>query len=171
VKQDRLLLQRIAHGDEAALGELYRGYYPKVSRFVFSLVKNADCLGEIVNDVFLVVWQRADCYRGDANPSTWIFGIAYKKALKWSSRQRYHEPFEDNLPLGTPADTLTQLDDLERILRQLSVEQRAVVELTYWFGYSYKEIAEIVACPENTVKTRMYHARRKLQALERGAIG
>lgn len=164
-------MQRIAQGDQAALGEMYRSYFPRVSRFVFNLVKDPDCLGEIVNDVFLVVWQKAASYRGDASPSTWILGIAYRKALKWSSGQRHHQCFEDNLPLGTPAETLTQQDDLERALRQLPVEQRAVVELTYYFGYSYREIAEILGCPENTVKTRMYHARRKLRAPERGAVG
>ena len=61
-----------------------------------------------------------------------------------------------------------ELEDLlARALRKLPPEQRAVVELTYFYGFSYLEIAEIVSCPVNTVKTRMFHARRKLQPLLR----
>ena len=50
-------------------------------------------------------------------------------------------------------------------LRHLSAEHRAVVELTYFYGCSYEEIAAIAACPVNTVKTRMFHARAKLKKL------
>ena len=54
---------------------------------------------------------------------------------------------------------------LQEALDRLSAEHRAVIELTYYHGYSYREIAEIVDCPVNTVKTRMFHARRRLQKM------
>jgi RNA polymerase sigma-70 factor (ECF subfamily) len=60
---------------------------------------------------------------------------------------------------------------LRNVVAELSVEQRAVIELTYFHGFGYKEIAHVIGCPVNTVKTRMFHARRRLKALlaSRGA--
>lgn len=60
---------------------------------------------------------------------------------------------------------LAERDLMYRAIQLLPPKQRAVVELTYYFGHSYDEIAEIVACPTNTVKTRMFHARAKLKTL------
>ncbi len=54
---------------------------------------------------------------------------------------------------------------LAKAIGALSPEQRAVVELTFYRGFSYREVAEIVGCPVNTVKTRMFHARRRLSQL------
>lgn len=155
------LLRRIADGDEAALERLYLDYYPRLTRFILRVTRDVDLAPEIINDVFMVIWRSARQFRGDSSVSTWILGIAYRKALK--SAGRY-----DPAP-ALPADVHTagedQQLDLESGLARLSREQRATVELAYYFGYSYKEIADIMGCPENTVKTRMFHARRALRSL------
>ena len=166
MKQDRILLQRIANKDKVALAELYRTYQPRVLRFIANLVRDSSARGEIVNDVFMVIWLKAATFRGNAAPSTWILGIAYKKAIKWSSRQHPQDSYVDNLLLGTPAESLVEMEEFHKTLDLLSTEQRAVIELTYFFGYSYHEISGILGCPENTVKTRMFHARRKLREFE-----
>jgi RNA polymerase sigma-70 factor, ECF subfamily len=158
------LLRRIAHGDQAALERLYRDYYPRLSRFVLRITRDVELVREIINDVFLVVWRSACRFRGDSTASTWILGIAYRRALKSARRQRPvpmlpegAEPEADDAPHHGM--------DLDGSLARLSHEQRATVELAYYFGYSYREIAEIMNCPENTVKTRMFHARRTLKHL------
>ena len=67
-------------------------------------------------------------------------------------------------PLGDFSARVEARYWLEQALEQLSAGQRAVVDLTFSHGMSYEEIAMVLDCPENTVKTRMFHARRKLQA-------
>ena len=166
------LVSRIAGGELRAFEELYRVYYPRLMRFVGGMVKGAGIAEEVLNDTMLVVWHRADSYDGSCKVSTWIFAIAYRKTLK--ALQRFDEPVED-AAAQTRADAgpgpeqhlgLGQLREaLAKALEGLSAEHRAVVELTYFNGLGYREIADIVACPIDTVKTRMFHARRRLKAL------
>ncbi|HEX7037172.1 MAG TPA: sigma-70 family RNA polymerase sigma factor [Pseudomonadales bacterium] len=157
------LLERIARGDEAALESLYRAWYPRLVRFVLRIVRDPGLVEEVINDVFLVIWRSAAAFRGDSHASTWILGIAYRRALKRAGQRRpaTRERAEDPDPEEVPCRRL----ELEGCLARLNPEQRATVELTYYFGYSYREIAEIMKCPENTVKTRMFHARRALRSL------
>jgi RNA polymerase sigma-70 factor (ECF subfamily) len=161
VREDRLI-ERIARGDEAALTVLYEAYYPRLGRFILRVTRDAQLAQEIINDVFLVVWTRAAGFRRESTVSTWILGIAYNKALKAVGRRRL--PPEAAVPASAEPPDGPRLD-LEASLTRLSPDQRATVELAYFFGYSYREIAEIMHCPENTVKTRMFHARRALRQL------
>src|SRR5690606_8610892 len=104
----------------------------------------------------------------------WIMGIAYRKAMKrvrrarlWSVR--YITPIDERIERfpseEAPTERVELEDLLDRALEALSAEQRAVVELTYFFGCSYDEIAKIVGCPVNTVKTRRFHARARSKSL------
>lgn len=163
VSEDRRLLNEIAARDDCALGELYRRYYPRLERFIGKMTADRDGVADIINEVFLVIWQKAGTYRGDASPSTWILGIAHNKALKWASKNRKLEPLAVSEHSEACVESLVERDEIEQLMAHLSAEQRAVIELTYFFGYSYREIGEILECPENTVKTRMFHARRTLR--------
>ena len=158
------LLRRIAEGDEWALERLYTDYHPRLARFILRVTRDVDLAREIINDVFMVIWRSAGRFRGDSSVSTWILGIAYRKALKSSGRYR-----PAPAPLGgadsAEVEQHSRRLDIDSSLARLSREQRATVELAYYFGYSYREIAEIMRCPENTVKTRMFHARRALRSL------
>jgi RNA polymerase sigma-70 factor (ECF subfamily) len=158
------LLRRIAQGDEAALEELYGDYYPRLARFVLRVTRDVELAREIINDVFMVIWRSARQFRGESTVSTWILGITYRRALK--SARRYRAAPVPPGEADPPCDEVHfRCLDLDSSLARLSHEQRATVELAYYFGYSYKEIAEIMGCPENTVKTRMFHARRTLKSL------
>ncbi len=163
VSEDRRLLSKIAASDKAALRELYRRYQPRLERFVGRMTADRDGVADIVNEVFMVVWQKAGSFRGQSSPSTWILGIAYNKALKWASKNRRLEALDANQTSDARAESLVERDEMEQLLKLLSAEQRAVIELTYYCGYTYREIGEILDCPENTVKTRMFHARRLLR--------
>nr|MCH9670135.1 sigma-70 family RNA polymerase sigma factor [Gammaproteobacteria bacterium] len=134
---------------------------------------------EVVNDVLLTVWQSAERFDPEKGRlSTWLFGIAHNKALKHLQRSRKHtvstvpvneetdadESHESRAP-GSPDGAVSHQQlagALRQALTQLSADHRAVVELTYFEDYSYQEIADVLACPVNTVKTRMFHARRRL---------
>jgi RNA polymerase sigma-70 factor (ECF subfamily) len=172
---DLALLKRIALGDRNALREIYATYYHPLLRFIYRITSRLDLAQEGVNDVMLVVWRSADSFGGRSAVSTWIMGIAYRKALKllassrrWTERFRgapFEEALEHSEPLAEHSADGELRDLLDEALRHLSAEHRAVIELTYFYGCSYEEIAAIAACPVNTVKTRMFHARAKLKKL------
>src|SRR5450631_1500555 len=74
------LIARIAEGDRRAFEELYNLYHRRMARFLMRLTRRYDVAEEVINDTFWVVWRKAGDFRGDSQPSTWIFGIAYRKA-------------------------------------------------------------------------------------------
>lgn len=165
MERERALIAAIGKGDESALEALYEIYAPRLTRFLARLTLDPATVGELLNDTFLVIWQKAGTFRGDASVSTWIIGIAYRKGLKALKRRVPSAPLED-AEAERPVLEHEQIDrqrDLSEALATLSPEQRAVLELTYYFGYSYKEIGAQLDCPEATVKTRMHYARRKLR--------
>lgn len=118
----------------------------------------------------LVVRSKSGNFKATGKVSTWIFGIAYRQALRSLRRSRgVFEPMTDDTVVSESDATeqavahMNLSSRLEQVMLRLSPEQRAVIELTYFCGYSYPEISEILGCPTGTVKTRMLHARRKLQ--------
>jgi len=159
------LLGAVARANEGALRELYERYYPRLTRFLVRMTRDDDLIAEIINDTFFVVWQKAAGFRGDSSPSTWIIGICYRRALKALKQIPPFDPLpETELAAQENGGPETPLA-VARAIARLTPKHRAIVILTYHFGYTYREIAEIVHCPENTVKTRMYHARKALQSL------
>ena len=171
------LLARVAERDVQAFEKLYRLYQPRLTRFLTTLLKRPPLIEEVLDDTMMVVWQTADRFRGSSKLSTWIFAIAYRKAHK--ARLRWPEPAEEpkvdeRVSEEAPPDEAMDQDRLRgallRAMDQLSADHRAVVDLTYFHGLGYREIAEIVDCPVDTVKTRMFHARRRLKQAMSGTF-
>jgi RNA polymerase sigma-70 factor (ECF subfamily) len=166
--RDRMLLQRMAAGDRAALETLYRAYHGGLCRFLSRLTRRADLIEEIVNDCFWIAWRKADSFHGDSRVSTWIMGIAYRCGLK-ALRQRGDEPVDDYAmregrgPAHDPDEDRELRDWLGKALEHLSADQRIVVELVYGVGNSLEEVAAIMQAPVGTVKARLFHARIKLR--------
>jgi len=167
---DPELIRRIAAKDRRAFEALYQRYVQRLHRYLSRQIQSPELAEEVLDDVMLVVWQSAASYNQASRVSTWIFGIAHHKALKAWARQATRPagtPLTDNeAASGEGPEDVTMRGELDRLLAQglatLSPEQRAVVELTFYHGWSYQEIAEITRAPVNTVKTRMFHARRRL---------
>ncbi|GLQ88341.1 RNA polymerase sigma factor [Dyella flagellata] len=174
------LLSRVAAEEKDAFEALYRLYNPRLQRFVHGVTKQPALVEEILDDTMMVVWRKAYTFNQSSKVSTWILAIAYRQSLKALKRlgQRQDAEFceREDLAVPGPDDALQQQEvheHLEHALDKLSPEQRAVMELTYYFGYACREIAEIMGCPVDTVKTRMFYARRKLRsslAAQREAI-
>lgn len=171
-QDDVRLIARIRARDLRAFEELYRNYHPRLGRFLINLVHRPQLVEEVLNDTMLVVWDRPDSFHGDSKLSTWIFAIAYRKALK--ALRREDEPIEDKQaetrisPDAGPEQQVGQQQAQEILLSaisELSPDHRAVVDLTYFHEIGYREIAEIMDCPVDTVKTRMFHARRHLKRI------
>ena len=167
--RDVELIERVARRDRRAFEELYNLYHRRLARFLTRLTRRYDLAEEIINDTFWVVWRGAGDFRGDSQPSTWILGIAYRKArnaFRSAARARARQNLQaPSFPLTTeePARAEELRDWLAHALSELPVEQRLAVELCYELGHSCEEIATIMGCPVNTVKTRLFHARAKLQ--------
>ena len=166
------LIGQVAGGDMPAFETLFRRYYPRLRRFIEQKTQRPQLVDEVLNDTMLVVWRKAGTYNLRSRLSTWIIGIALRRSLK--ALERVDDPIDGDLDaaasppeFGPEAQLLRQelRTELRRALMSLSPEHRAVVELTYYDGCSYREIAAIVGCPVDTVKTRMFHARRRLKAL------
>ena len=174
-EHDRALLDGIARGDERAFEELYRAYHPRLVRFLSNLTRRPQLVEEVLNDTMIAVWEKPDSFRGASKVSTWIFAIAYRKAMK--ALRKLDEPVEDTsrtMRLSDepgPDDNIWHAERTRLILaamQDLSPDQRTAVDLTYFHEMSYREIAEIMRCPVDTVKTRMFHARRRLKRLMAG---
>jgi RNA polymerase sigma-70 factor (ECF subfamily) len=171
------LVSLVSIGDVHAFDTLYRAYHPRLRRFLRSMLRQATLVDEVLNDTMLVAWRKAHTFDGTSKVSTWLFAIAYRQALKtlrridWSMPDPVDEPAA---PHETEPDReLAKLQLralLDEALAHLSAEHRAVIELTYFQGYSCGEIAEITDCPVATVKTRMFYARRRMKALLGDAI-
>jgi len=162
------LVARIATGDERAFAEFYALYRRRLARFMGRVIASPDAVDELINDVMYVVWQDAARFQARSRVSTWVFGIAWHKAVRALDRQRRFAGLQeldlDELP-AEDRGSLEERDWLRRGLDRLPPEQRLVVELTFFVGCSYEEISAIADCPVNTVKTRMFHARRKLRGI------
>jgi len=178
VSRDAQLLQRVAARDLKAFEQLYRHYQPRLARFLVNIVKRPQLVEEVLNDTMMAVWSTAANFRGASKVSTWIFAIAYRQGVK--ARSRWDEPLPDRPDNDQPSadaspDDLLHLsrahDVLVEAMNGLSADHRAVVDLTYFHGMGYREIAEIMECPIDTVKTRMFHARRKLKRVIPGDPG
>jgi RNA polymerase sigma factor (sigma-70 family) len=171
------LLARIAAGDLSAFEALYRLYQPRLTRFLTTLLRRPQLIEEVLDDTMMVVWQTAGNFRGSSKPSTWIFAIAYRKASKAKARwpDPVEEPEHDTRVSNDPGpdDELHHQrlrTALMKAMDQLSPDHRAVVDLTYFHDMGYREIAEIVDCQVDTVKTRMFHARRRLKQAMTGSL-
>jgi RNA polymerase sigma-70 factor (ECF subfamily) len=166
------LLERIQARDERAFEELYRQYHSRLARFLINLTRRPQLVEEVLNDTMIAVWEKPDSFRGASKLSTWIFGIAYRKAMK--ALRKVDDPIDYRPVDSADEDSVSPYeaswrDQREHLLleavQQLSADHRAVVDLTYFHEMGYREIAEIMACPVDTVKTRMFHARRHLRRL------
>ncbi len=160
------LLREVVAGDRNALAALYRQYHTPLFRFAFRLTNSYGTAEELVNDVMLAVWKNASQFRHGSKVSTWVFGIAYRQCMSRLRRKRV--TIVPDVKIDQIADQSRDgIEDsqwIERGLEELPDEQRVSMMLVFYLGCSYGEVAEITGCKEATVKTRMFHARRKLRS-------
>jgi RNA polymerase sigma-70 factor, ECF subfamily len=172
-RSDEALVSAIAAGDRQAMQALYLRHNVRVYRFVLRLVADAALAEDVVSEVFLELWRRAEGFEARSRVSTWLLAIARYKALS-ALRARSHDQLDDGAAaaVADPADDAeTILADQDRgwivrqCLAQLSAIHREVLDLVYYHDKSVEEVAEIVGVPASTVKTRMFYARKRMQSL------
>jgi RNA polymerase sigma-70 factor, ECF subfamily len=179
---DEILIGRIASGDRLAMQVLFARHHVRVYRFVLRLVRDESSAEDLISEVFLDVWRQAGRFEGRSAVSTWLLAIARFKALSALRRRTDVELDEETAEAiedtsDNPEVVLGKKDRsavIRKCLEKLSAEHREIVDLVYYHDNSVEEVAAIVGIPENTVKTRMFYARKKLadllkaEGIERG---
>ncbi len=174
---DAALLRRIAAGDTLAMRVFYGRHHVRVYRFVIRIVRDAGLAEDVISEAFLDVWRQAARFEGRSAVSTWLLAIARHKAFGVVRRRNDEELDEDMVATiedrhDNPEVALQKQDRseiLRRCLAALPAHSREMLDLVYYHEKSVAEVAEIFAIPENTVKTRMFYARKKLAELARRA--
>jgi len=174
---DELLIGRIARGDRLAMQVLFARHHVRIYRFVLRLLRDEMAAEDVIGEVFLDVWRQASRFEGRSAVSTWLIAIARFKALS-QLRKRRDEALDEQTaeaieePSDDPERAVAKQDKGEKLrqcLAALSREHREIIDLVYYHEKSVEEVAEIVGIPQNTVKTRMFYARKKLGELCRMA--
>jgi RNA polymerase sigma-70 factor (ECF subfamily) len=175
---DEALIALIATGDKNAMRILFVRHSARVFQFLRRLVDNAATAEDLVSETFIEIWHQAGRFEARSKASTWILGIARYKALS-SLRRRHFEQLDDSAfeliadPMDDPevhAQKNKRAAVLRECLQQLPPAQRELLDLVYYHEQSVADVARIIGVPENTVKTRAFHARKRVGELmaERG---
>ncbi|HEU5274463.1 MAG TPA: sigma-70 family RNA polymerase sigma factor [Xanthobacteraceae bacterium] len=168
-----MLIRQVAAGDKAAMRALFLRYQVKVYRFALRIVREPMLAEDVVSETFTDAWRHAGRYAGRSSVSTWLLGIARHRALTAAAHRRPAETLDCDAaqiavdPANGPEAQLSEKETgaaLRRGLAALSREHAEMIDLVYYQEKSIREIAEILAIPENTVKTRMFYARKRLAA-------
>ncbi len=171
------LIRRMAASDQSAMNALYARHNVRVFRFLLRLTRIEATAEDLMNEVFLEAWRRAASFEGRSSVSTWLMAIAHHRAVS-VLRKRGEAELDDAMAgmLADEGDTpevtaqkRSKADVMRACMDRLSPDHRAIIDLVYYHDKSVAEAAEIVGIPENTVKTRMFHARKKLAELMREA--
>jgi RNA polymerase sigma factor (sigma-70 family) len=176
---DHGLLALVARGDREAFARLYDLYGEPAYSLAVRIVRDRDLAADVVQDAFLAVWKQAsrfDARRGQ--PSTWILTLTHHKAVDLVRREdrRRAEPLDEARGGADPAPSVEERawlgvtrEQVRTALRRLPDPHREVLELAYFDGYTQVELAERLALPLGTVKSRTFAAmsglRTALQAM------
>ena len=170
---DEALVQLIATGDKKALQILFARHNVRVFRFVLRFMGDESVAEDLVSEVFFDVWRQADRFESRSQVSTWLMAIARNKALSVLRRRTTEELDEEVAefiedPADNPEVTMQKTQRsaiLQNCLAQLSPAHREIVDLVYYHEKTIDEVAEIIGVPQNTVKTRMFYARKRIAEL------
>ncbi len=172
---DTILLKQIADGDRNAFTELYKSYQPRLIKFCSRMLKNDVALAaDMADEALIEVWKSAGSFSGLSQPSTWIHSIARYRMIGYLRKNKEILQDDDFGQLNLEDTDLLPDDEVmvserdQKIvddIGKLSKKHREVIELVYFRELSIKEISKMLDVSENTVKTRMFYARKHLKSL------
>jgi len=157
------LLARVARKDEASFQGLYEEFAGRVFRYALTLLRDRHLAEEVVQETMITVWSKASTYSGSSRVSTWIFGIARHKAYDiLKGEKKGARTTGGTVIIDDPAPRIERKEQVLAAIDSLPPDQREIVFLTFYENLPYKAIADLLGIPEGTVKSRMYHAKKKL---------
>jgi RNA polymerase sigma-70 factor (ECF subfamily) len=177
---DETLIAKIASGNRLAMQALFARHHARIYRFVLRLLGSEAVAEDITSEVFLGVWRQAHRFEARSAVTTWLLAIARYKALAELRRRPEARSDPGAVDASDPADDPEATfavkhrgEILRNCLTRLSPRHREIIDLVYYHEKSVQEAADILGVPGNTVKTRMFHARKKLSELleAQGVVG
>ena len=175
---DKALIRRVVAGDESAFRTLYDRYFPRVYNFVQRRLRNRADTEETVQEVFINLLSSIESFRGDAPFGAWVFGVTRRTVASRFKRKQYltvplHEDdaSERGMTAGRPANPLELYEYQERLDRmsaiamsELTEDQRELFRLHHLQHHSIQAIAQMLNKSEDSVKSNLYRARKRLLA-------
>lgn len=173
IRSDETLIALIAAHDRDAMRDLFARHNVRVYRFLLRAIGDATAAEDLLNEVFIDIWRRAGQFEARSKVSTWILAIAYFKAAALRRRRACDQLDDDAVDSikdpGDDPEVVAQKQSsgaaIRECLKRLSPAHRTVLDLIYYHELSIAEVARIACVPENTVKTRVYYARKYLAQL------
>jgi RNA polymerase sigma-70 factor (ECF subfamily) len=170
---DADLMQAISQGDRQAMQVLFARHNVRIYRFALRFVNDEGTAEDLVSEVFLEVWRQAEKFEARCQVSTWLLAIARNKALSILRRKTTEEMDEDVAEFiedtsDNPEVVMQKRQRTEIMLdciKQLSPAHREIIDLVYYHEKTIEEVATIIGIPLNTVKTRMFYARKRIAEL------
>ncbi len=173
---DPYLIQKTLEGDTKAFGQLVDKYQPFVFTIVIRMVKVREEAEEVAQDTFIKAYQSLDKFRGDSKFSSWLYSIAYRKAVDVLRKNKKNSNLEliEDITEGDCSvieNALSFLESEERkeaiqnCIMSLPEQEAAIITLFYFEEQSIKEIAIITALTEENIKVKLYRSRKKMFTL------
>ncbi len=167
-------IRGIARRDKGAFSSLYASQQPRLLNYATGLLAGDRAAAEdVVDDAFVAIWQQAGRFEDRGSAEGWLLHIVRNKAIDHIRRtsraplagadeiERHHS-MSDRTSQFEPEKNIEAFE-LRRVLERLSSEHREVIWLCYFEERPLAEIAALVGCPEGTVKTRLFHARKAMR--------
>ena len=178
------LVARSQSGDTSAFNELVTRYRTRAFTMIYNMVRNEQDAWDLAQDGFLKAWKSIGRFRGQSSFYTWLYRILMNVTIDWLRKKQIASgtEFDDQIGLNNiapgamtapqsemePAARISDSEIRERIdaaIAKLSAEHRSVIVMREIDGLEYSEIAEQMNCSLGTVMSRLFYARKKLQAL------
>lgn len=165
-----LITRTLASDDRAAFGELVLRHQSAVRNFLRHLTRGDAALADdLAQETFVQAYRGLARFRGEANFSTWLLGIAHNHWRNARRRQREHAPLDGagalEFAVAATTDTSDLRHDLDAALQQLSADEQLALHLGFQQGLSHGEIAALLDWPLGTVKTHLARSKEKLRHL------
>lgn len=170
---DEALLELVTSGDETALARLYDRYGGLAYRIAHRVLRDERLAEDAVQETFLGIWRSASGFEGGRGSArTWILTVAHRRAVdlvrseerrRWTLLEEIDDPAGEDAYAATARQALRR--DVQDALGLLPADQRKALVLAYYGGATQAQIAERLAEPLGTIKSRMYHGLARLRIL------
>ncbi len=160
------LLQRTSKGDREAFSSLYKATHQRIYVYLHRMVQGSNCIEDILAETYIQVWKSSNSFQGKSKVLTWMIGISRNLALKEIGKTKYHDDIQNHPEIKAGSidpDEGCSKEILSMALGSLSIRHREILDLAFYQDLPYREIAHILDIPENTVKSRVFYAKRALR--------
>lgn len=171
------LLSRISSGDRDAFSDLYDSLAPLVFGLAMRTIKSRLLAEEVTQEVFIQVWRQSDRFdQAKGSARSWVATLAHRRAVDTVRRTQASTDRESSVPVERPRDDVAdnvvdeqiEVDNKGRVraaLAGLTDLQREAIELAYFNGLTYREVAERLDAPLGTVKSRMRDGLARMRSI------